>query len=295
MDYLPTDFGEEIKGRLPQNHVIHEVYEENDYATVYVTLTCDPTPDVTIPAGTRISSNLDSTIIFETVSSVYVEYPTTTLNVLMVCTEKGVKGNVNAGELTEILDEINGLISASNPSPAIGGVKTTKENLPAILVDKCVGREFGNIERWIYINSNVQTLETATGYYLDFYGEWKHFKRPSGMDDDTYRSHLISICSAGITFTDIKRTLASIFNTTVDKICLSNFMYDYLRCGDQIIGDYTTGTSQRLAGHFMGGNKIMYITFNPDVSFDNDLLEDILPNMVLPGVSVVITSEPVEE
>ena len=166
-----------------------------------------------------------------------------------------------------------------------------EDNLGHKMIELSVAREYGNIERWIFINSDARFLPEATGKYLDYIGEWKGYKRPVGMDDDTYRSHIISICSAEPTIAGIKKTLAGILGISTSSIIVSNHQYAYFKCGDKIEGNMVTGTTQLLAGYYMAGNKEIYITFADGVVYDSSLVLSVLGNMVFPGVTVVITND----
>jgi len=78
------------------------------------------TQDYIIESGTKVS-NVDGTLIFETVGegtlvtgALYVDIP-------VVCTTAGSEGNVTSGIITTMIDTVSGIESVTNPDPTTEG------------------------------------------------------------------------------------------------------------------------------------------------------------------------------
>lgn len=158
-------------------------------------------------------------------------------------------------------------------------------NIGSKLIDS-IGRELSNIEGWIFSNSDARFLSRATGIYLDRYGILFGLPRPGGMNDDTYRAHLISLRSSDITITGVKKAIAAILDIDTDEILITNSFPNYCTVGGVVMANMVTGTTCRFSGRYNTVTKTM--TIQVPSGSDVDLLESVIYNMVIPGVTVVI-------
>ena len=157
-----------------------------------------------------------------------------------------------------------------------------------IMIDNCMGKEFGNVEVDTFTNARARLIQNAVGKQLDYYGDWFGIIR-NGMDDNTYRANIIAFRSSDTTIGGLKRAIGAILNITIDKIDITNLYPNYCRAGAEVRGNLQSGTPCTFAGHFLLKNKTMTITIPNDVPYsDVQLLESVIPNLVIPGVYVTI-------
>jgi hypothetical protein len=154
-----------------------------------------------------------------------------------------------------------------------------------IMIDISIGKELGNCEIDIFNNAKGRLLEYASGIYLDRYGNWFGIRR-NGLDDDTYRNNIIALRSSDITIAGLKNAISSVLNINVDDIDITNTYPNYCKAGAVCHSNILQGTACKFAGHYSLLNKTMTITL-PDGT-DITLLDNILNNLVIPGVTVNI-------
>ena len=111
------------------------------------------------------------------------------------------------------------------------------------MIDECFGLEFSLQEIASFNNAKARLIQYATGQYLDYYGQWFGFPRPSGMDDDTYRANLISLRMADITIQGLTGAIAAILDIPESEITITNNIFNYCKAGAVCQSNQFEGTS----------------------------------------------------
>lgn len=101
------------------------------YATVEICLEKDPNntqQEITIPQGTRITSQKYPEIIFNTLDDTTIPLETEKTLVEAICTNTGPEGNIPTDELNTLTPPIPGITRVYNPTQATGGRNTEDDN-----------------------------------------------------------------------------------------------------------------------------------------------------------------------
>ena len=162
-----------------------------------------------------------------------------------------------------------------------------------IMIDECFGLEFSLQEIASFNNAKARLIQYATGQYLDYYGQWFGFPRPSGMDDDIYRANLISLRMVDITIQGLTGAIAAILDIPESEITITNNIVNYCKAAAVCNADQFEGTPCVFGGLFQLVRN--GITISVPSGSDVALLESVIQNMIIPGITVNIVTYGGEE
>ncbi|MGB9979364.1 hypothetical protein [Methanobacterium sp.] len=152
------------------------------------------------------------------------------------------------------------------------------------LIEYGIGKVLDDIELEIFNSSDMRFLTLATGIYLDLIGERYGICR-NGKNDDDYRAILIAVKSSSPTIAGIKRTVSKILDIDVDAVIIIKGVEEGCRAGS-IAADHYTGTPCHFVSHDILSKGV--ITIKIPSGSGADILELVLPNLVLSPVTVIL-------
>jgi uncharacterized phage protein gp47/JayE len=136
-------------------------------ARVTITFNADPehTENISIPAGTVIGSEEDSTIQFQTFEDQTLPVGSSSLLIESICTKDGPINKVSAGDMTVLITPIQDITSVTNTAAATGGIpeETDKAYLERFLHWR-YSQKRGTREG---IEERIRSIPGITGYHIE--------------------------------------------------------------------------------------------------------------------------------
>ena len=153
------------------------------------------------------------------------------------------------------------------------------------MLEEGVGPEFDSIEEEIFNSSDMRFLITATGFYLDLFGE-RYGIRRYGRNDESYRATLIAVKAASPTVAGIKRSISKILDISEDEVIIIKGVESGCREGS-MAADYYEGDPCHFIDNFISSTPGT-ITIKIPLGSGVEILESIISNLVIASVTVIL-------
>lgn len=153
------------------------------------------------------------------------------------------------------------------------------------LVEEGIGPEFDQIMSDIFTASDSRFLLNANETTLELFREWFGVpKRDINLEEN--RALIISVKTANITITGIKKVIGNILNINSSQIIVIDGSGRACKAGVTIAADHYSGTPCKFAGHFSEAPGV--ITVRIPEGDDMALVESVINQLVLTGVTVYL-------
>lgn len=153
------------------------------------------------------------------------------------------------------------------------------------LVEEGIGPEFDQIMSDIFTFSDSRFLLNANETTLELFREWFGVpKRDINLEEN--RALIISVKTANITITGIKKVIGNILNIDSSQIIVIDGSGRACKAGVTIAADHYSGTPCKFAGHFSEAPGV--ITVRIPEGDDMALVESVINQLVLTGVTVYL-------
>jgi len=153
------------------------------------------------------------------------------------------------------------------------------------LIEEGIGPVFDDIEEEIFNSSDMRFLLTASGFYLDLFGERYGIKR-NGRIDEKYKSVLIAVRSANPTVAGIKRSISRILDISEEEVILIKGVEQGCHDGSTAADHYNGEPCHFVSREIQSNDGI--ITIKIPSGSGIELLESVIDNLVISSVNVIL-------
>lgn len=160
-----------------------------------------------------------------------------------------------------------------------------EENPMKELIEEGMGPEFDQIENDLFTASSSRFLLTADETTMELFREWFGVPK-SDVSLEECRALVISVKTANITITGIKRVIGNILNIDSSRIIVIDGSGRACKAGVTVAADHYSGTPCKFAGHFSEAPGV--ITVRIPEGDDLEMIESVISQLVLAGVTVYL-------